>query len=296
MTNTITATRRRRGLLLAGTAAMAVIALTLSAYGLRTWLTARGVSSGPALWAWTPLAILLLAQTALYLCERPHRAHAQGQEHLDGLHVAVLVPVFKEDNGYLRATLSSLLAQTRPPDSVHIADDGSEISHRAVRRWWAAASREHRIPTSWHRTPNRGKRHAQVLAARQCPRADVFVTVDSDAQLAPDALHEVLQPLADPRVQCAPAPSPLLMAVPPPADRRPDPALPRPAPLRPAPALPARHLGPVPPGHALVLDRPAPPAPVRRRHLLEDRLGHPPERTGAEVHLAPTGTTRPAAT
>ncbi|MFK0096992.1 glycosyltransferase [Streptomyces sp. NPDC091040] len=201
MTDTIIATRRRRGLLLAGTAATAIIALILSAYGLRTWLTARGISSDPALWAWAPLAALLLTQTVLYLLERPHRADAKGQERLDGLHVAVLMPVFNEDNGYLRAALSSLLAQTRRPDSVHIVDDGSELSHRVVRRWWMAAARDHGIPTSWHRTPNRGKRHAQVLAARQAPEADVHVTVDSDAQLAPDALHEVLQPLADPRVQ-----------------------------------------------------------------------------------------------
>lgn len=112
MTDTITATRRRRGLLLAGTAATAIIALTLSAYGLRTWLTARGLSSNPAQWAWTPLAALLLTQTTLYLCERLHRADARGQEHLDSLHVAVLMPVFNEDNGCLRAALSSLLAQT----------------------------------------------------------------------------------------------------------------------------------------------------------------------------------------
>jgi hyaluronan synthase len=198
----ITATRRRRGLLLAGAAATAVIALVLSVYGLRTWLTARGVPEGRTLWAWAPLGALLLTQTLLYLCERPYRADSQGQKRLDGLHVAVLVPVFNEDNGYLRATLSSLLAQTRPPDSVHIVDDGSELTHRAVRRWWITAARHHGVSASWHRTPaNRGKRHAQMLAARQCPRADVFVTVDSDAQLAPDALHEVLQPFTDARVQ-----------------------------------------------------------------------------------------------
>ncbi|MFI0718107.1 glycosyltransferase [Streptomyces sp. NPDC021224] len=194
-------TRRRRAAVLAGAAAAGIIAVTLSAYALRAWLTARGTASGPAFWAWTPLAGLLLAQTALYLCERPTRADRQGQERLDALDVTVLMPVFNEDNGYLRAALASLLAQTRLPDSVHVVDDGSELSHRAVRRWWMRAAREHGVRTSWHRTPNRGKRQAQVLAARHCPQADVFVTVDSDAQLAPDALHEVLQPLADDRVQ-----------------------------------------------------------------------------------------------
>lgn len=200
-TGTITAVRRPRALLLAGGAAAGVIAVVLSAYGLRTWLTARGASEGLALWAWTPLAAVLVLQTALYLCERPVRAGAEGRERLDRLHVAVLMPVFNEDNGYLRAALASLLAQTRPPDSVHIVDDGSELSHRAVRRWWMSAARDRGIRTSWHRTPNRGKRHAQVHAARHCPQAEVFVTIDSDAQLAPDALEEVLQPLADPRVQ-----------------------------------------------------------------------------------------------
>ncbi|MFI8199874.1 glycosyltransferase [Streptomyces sp. NPDC085942] len=64
-----------------------------------------------------------------------------------------------------------------------------------MRHWWSRSARSHGITTSWHRTPNRGKRHAPILAARRCPQADVFVTVDSDA------LHEVLQPLADPRGQ-----------------------------------------------------------------------------------------------
>ncbi|WP_327293497.1 hypothetical protein [Streptomyces sp. NBC_01198] len=110
---------------------MGIIAVTLSAYALRAWLSASGAGTGRALWAWTPLAAVLLVQTAPYMCER--------------------------------------------------AEQG--------------------LRTSWHRTPNRGKRHAQVLAARHCPDADIFLTVDSDVQLAPKAPHKVLQPPADHRVQ-----------------------------------------------------------------------------------------------
>ncbi|MEW2167542.1 glycosyltransferase [Streptomyces sp. NPDC007084] len=201
VTEAVTAVRRPRALVLACAAGLGIVAVTLAAYGLRAWLTASGVAGGLAFWAWTPLAVLLLGQTVLYLCERPARAGEEGQKRLDALHVAVLMPVFNEDNGYLRASLASLLAQSRPPDSVHIVDDGSELSHRQVRRWWTQAAREHGLATSWQRTANHGKRHAQVLAARRCPDADILITVDSDAQLAPDALHEVLQPLADRRVQ-----------------------------------------------------------------------------------------------
>ncbi|MFD8739625.1 glycosyltransferase [Streptomyces sp. NPDC059618] len=197
----VTATRRSGALVLAGIVSVGIIAVTVSAYGLRGWLTARGAASDVALWAWTPLAVILLAQTVLYLCDRPFRASEEDQSRLDSLHVAVLVPVFNEDHGYLRATLASLLAQTRLPDSVHVVDDGSHLSYTSVRQWWTDAARDRGVATTWDLAPHRGKRHAQVHALGNCPHADVFVTVDSDAQLAPDAVHEVLQPLADLRVQ-----------------------------------------------------------------------------------------------
>ena len=56
------------------------------------------------------------------------------------------------------------------------------------------------IYASWQRTPNEGKRHAQVHGFRKIRDADLFVTVDSDSMLDAEALHEIVQPFSDPRV------------------------------------------------------------------------------------------------
>ncbi|MFF0139727.1 glycosyltransferase [Streptomyces sp. NPDC005227] len=163
-----------------------------------------------AVWAIT--FVLLLGQTLMYHAERPARPSARARRQLDALHVAVLLPVYNEDEGYLRLALESMLAQTRRPDSVHVVDDGSGIrdadgniieiiDYPTVRAWWTAAAAAAGIAMTWHRQPNSGKRHAQAAGVAASPGADVYVTVDSDSCLAATALEEILLPLARPRVQ-----------------------------------------------------------------------------------------------
>ncbi|WP_282204689.1 glycosyltransferase family 2 protein [Kitasatospora fiedleri] len=197
----LVAHRHRPGVLLAATAGLFLLAVVAAGYGLRAWGAATGTGGGWTDWAWAPLALALLVQTVLYLAERPVRADAGQQRELDRLEVAVLVPLYNEDPGYLRTSLASLLAQARPPQSVHIVDDGSATDCTELRTWWLAAAERAGVRTTWQRQANRGKRAAQLAAAAHCPGADVLVTVDSDARLDPRALHELLQPLADPRVQ-----------------------------------------------------------------------------------------------
>ncbi|MFB7949942.1 glycosyltransferase family A protein [Kitasatospora phosalacinea] len=110
------ARRRRPAVLLAAVAA-------LGAYGLQAegWWTQ---------WLWAPLAAALVLPTALHLAERPAAADAGQQRALDRLEVAVLVPVFDEDPGYLRSALAALLEQIRRPQSVHVVDDGSTVDYR----------------------------------------------------------------------------------------------------------------------------------------------------------------------
>ncbi|MFJ8345068.1 glycosyltransferase [Streptomyces sp. NPDC094153] len=158
------------------------------------------VSRLAAVWAVTFL--LLLSQTIMYHCERTRRPSPRARRQLDALHVAVLLPVYNEDPGYLRLGLDSMLAQTRRPDSVHVVDDGSTSgNYAAVRAWWLQAAQAAGIATTWQRTPNSGKRHAQAAAVRRNPDADVYITVDSDSCLAPNAVEEILLPLARPKVQ-----------------------------------------------------------------------------------------------
>ncbi|MFC8720494.1 glycosyltransferase [Kitasatospora sp. NPDC057198] len=197
----LTARRRRPALLLAAAAGLLTAATVLAGYGLRAWSAALGAQGWWTQWLWAPMAAALLLQTALYLAERPAAATPEQQRALDRLEVAVLVPVFDEDPGYLRSALASLLDQHRRPSSVHVVDDGSTVDYREVRGPWLRAAAAAGVRATWERQPNRGKRRAQVAAARHCPGADVLVTVDSDAHLDPRALHELLQPLVDPRVQ-----------------------------------------------------------------------------------------------
>lgn len=151
---------------------------------------------------WGVTFVLLLGQTLMYHAERTRRPSPRARRQLDELHVAVLLPAYNEDDGYLRLGLESLLAQTRRPNSVHVVDDGSTSSDYAqVRAWWTRAATAAGIATTWERQPNAGKRHAQAAAARACPQADVFITVDSDSCLAPNAVEEILLPFAKPRVQ-----------------------------------------------------------------------------------------------
>ncbi|MEU5976498.1 glycosyltransferase [Streptomyces sp. NPDC047315] len=185
-------------------AAAALPLLVAAVWATLRGIEAAGLTEGPGLehaWLWAPVGALLVVQTVLFACERPHRAKASTT---DAWHVAVVVPVFNEDRAYLRAALTALAAQTRRPDAVHVVDDGSVHDYTEVRAWWTDHARAAGIRTTWQRTANRGKRHAQAQALKEAGNPDIVVTVDSDAKLAHDALHEILQPFADPRVQgCA---------------------------------------------------------------------------------------------
>ncbi|MGW5679356.1 glycosyltransferase [Streptomyces sp. NPDC003860] len=142
-----------------------------------------------------------LWQTLLAYAERPHRASPEQQRLLDEAHVAVLVPLYNEDPGWLGRCLGSLLDQTRLPDSVHVVDDGSTVDYIAEQEWFVAACRDAGVRVTWQRTVNGGKRVAQITAAGQAPEADFFLTLDSDADLDRAAVDQMLQPLGDPRVQ-----------------------------------------------------------------------------------------------
>ena len=80
---------------------------------------------------------------------------------------------------------------------VHIVDDCSP--NRAE---LAALYAEYAALPGWRvllPDRNRGKRHAQDLAFRDC-QAEILVTIDSDTIVAPDGIGELVRPLADPSV------------------------------------------------------------------------------------------------
>ncbi len=83
----------------------------------------------------------------------------------------------------LAATIDSLLGQTEPPDEILIADDGSTDNTAAV-----LAFRYSRLANlRWLRLPHGGKASA-LNQAMDYVTTELFLTVDADTILAPDAV------------------------------------------------------------------------------------------------------------
>jgi hyaluronan synthase len=179
----------------------------LAAWGARhAWQSAEAAEGTrePFAWVYALVFLVLAWQTAAAYLERPHR----GGNAPDGLKTAVVVPVFNEDETLLERGLESLLSQSRRPDAILVADDGSAKEdgtprdYSGVRRRFEAAARAAGVAAWWTRLPvNQGKRHAHAAAFVAAAAADVYVTGDSDAILDYFAVEEGMKPFADPEVQ-----------------------------------------------------------------------------------------------
>lgn len=137
----------------------------------------------------------LAAKLALSLAYRPSDIEPGP---VDG--VAVILPFYNEDEAILRASLASILAQSRPADAIVVVDDGSASTacFEMAREMLAGSSHPGAIV---HRlSSNCGKRHAQAWAVRRI-RSEIIITVDSDTVLDRDAFREGLRPFGDPEVQ-----------------------------------------------------------------------------------------------
>ncbi|MET7935020.1 glycosyltransferase [Streptomyces sp. NPDC005322] len=191
----------RSGMVFTGAIALTLAAAWAAQHALQA--AHYGGQTGSRLAAvWTLTFALLMLQTVMYHLERARRLTPRIKRQLDALHVAILMPTYNEDPGYLRLGLQSFIDQSRRPDSVHVVDDGStNTDYAEVRAWWHAAAAAAGIATTWQRVDNGGKRHAQAHGVRMSPGADIYVTVDSDSCLAPNAIEQVLVPFARPRVQ-----------------------------------------------------------------------------------------------
>lgn len=162
-------TTNRGAVLLAATVTLAALA----GWAAQHAVPAAGWSDGEATrQAAVRLATfgLLAAQTALHVVERPRRLTPRARR-LAALHVAVIIPVYNEDPGYLHLGLESLLRQTRLPDGVHVVDYGSTSTTYDADAGLVVA-RGHGQPHQLAAHPNRGKRHAQASAVAVSPEAD----------------------------------------------------------------------------------------------------------------------------
>lgn len=151
---------------------------------------------------YTLLFLSLTWQVALYTFEKTYKITAEEKVTLDQQKVTVLIPCYNEDPAYLRACLASIFRQTRKPNSITITDDGSAVNYDDIREWFEFRCARLGIIGYWKRQANQGKRHAQAAGVLMTKdRTDVYVTVDSDGILSPNAIEELLKPFKDEKVQ-----------------------------------------------------------------------------------------------
>lgn len=110
--------------------------------------------------------------------------------------VTVVVPLRNEDPETFRALLDSVAAQSRLPQRLHVIDNGSENDDcRRVFADWALTAPD-AMETEYDTTGPIGKRAAQAVAFDADPAAGIFVTLDSDTVLDPNAIAQGLAPFS----------------------------------------------------------------------------------------------------
>ncbi|MEH7237413.1 glycosyltransferase family 2 protein [Bacillus sp. JJ1562] len=123
------------------------------------------------------------------------------------LKVSVVIPSYNEAPEAVLGTVESILKQDYPIHEIFIIDDGSKdtSAYEAVLKLRdnleSLETLSDQMPNLIvHRLPeNKGKRHAQIWGFERAT-GDIYVTVDSDCTVFPDAIRELLKPLNDSNV------------------------------------------------------------------------------------------------
>jgi hyaluronan synthase len=125
-------------------------------------------------------------------------------KHVDDMHVAVMVPVYNEDQHSLRECLEAILEQSRLPEEIHVVDDDSSETYTDLKRWFLKEAQLKNIKASWSKIKKQGKRAAHMQAMSKISEHGenmVVVTIDSDSTLDYKAIEEGLKPFADDHIQ-----------------------------------------------------------------------------------------------
>lgn len=123
---------------------------------------------------------------------RPNRRHRVG----------AIVTIYNEDPELLRRCLDSLLSQTFPVERIVLVDDASsDLAAHDVAAGYAAVYRHIAVV---RQPENRGKREALAIGFRaMADQVDIFVCVDSDSILEPNAVAQGVRPFNSRRVTAA---------------------------------------------------------------------------------------------
>jgi hyaluronan synthase len=120
------------------------------------------------------------------------------------LKVGVVVTAYNEDPDTLAKCLESIAAQTYLPRAVMVVDDASDSPLAPIKAQQVIDSWGGRLvgKVLFHQE-NVGKREALGTGFRELPDVDLFVCIDSDAVLDPDAIRQGVRTFLDPQVVAA---------------------------------------------------------------------------------------------
>lgn len=147
------------------------------------------------------VVVFSILGTKLFLSLLPatkYRAVSPGEIRAGGV-----VTIYNEDPASLRRALDSLLAQSHPFEAIVLVDDASS-DRAAVDICHEYAARQPEVFAVIEQPVNMGKRHALAAGFRLLEgRVDVFVGIDCDTTLQPNAIAEGLRPFTDEDVMAA---------------------------------------------------------------------------------------------
>ncbi|OTN84010.1 hypothetical protein A5819_003560 [Enterococcus sp. 7E2_DIV0204] len=119
------------------------------------------------------------------------------------LSVTVVIPVYNESKEALVVLLKSLSKQSYPVKEIFIVDDGSEnyVLDGVVNEMRKISDNEFINKIKFGKLDtNRGKRYAQAYAFTRSS-GEIFFTMDSDGEIFPNTLYELMRPFKRQSVQ-----------------------------------------------------------------------------------------------
>ncbi|MGD9607915.1 MAG: glycosyltransferase family 2 protein [Desulfovibrionaceae bacterium] len=137
-----------------------------------------------------PLALCILIWRVVFACR--YRAYAPLDDRKLPV-VTVIIPAYNEGRQVL-STVRSVMASDYPAQKLHVlcVDDGSRDD---TWQWMEAAAKEFPSIRLIRQPRNMGKRHALLAGFRQA-KSGVFVTLDSDSEVLPHTLRDLVSPFA----------------------------------------------------------------------------------------------------
>ena len=183
-----------------------VLLLSITGYlvissGYRSiWTTIEQTPMGKILFAFTQVFFFVHLAVFIWRIVLCFKYKATAPCDNEGLPIcSVIVPAYNEGRQAFD-TIQSIVASDYPSEKMFIIgiDDGSEDD---TWHWLRKAAREFPGRIKLFRQPvNRGKRHA-LYRGFKYGKGEVFVTIDSDSNVAPQTLRHLVSPFVrDPRV------------------------------------------------------------------------------------------------